>query len=59
MADDDQAPGDTPSERAGDVDALVSRLRLIEDQPLNSRASAFAQLHDELQHRLEGGDSHA
>jgi len=40
-----------------DSDALLSRLRLIEDQPLESRAAAFAQLHDELQARLEGGDA--
>ena len=38
-------------------DALLSRLRLIEDQPLDTRAVAFTQLHEELQHRLEGGDS--
>lgn len=38
-------------------DALLSRLRLIEDQPLETRAAAFAQLHDELQARLEGGDA--
>jgi len=36
------------------TDALVSRLRLIEDQPLDTRAAAFAQVHDELQARLEG-----
>ena len=40
-----------------DSDALLSRLRLIEDQPLEARAAAFAQLHDELQVRLEGGDA--
>jgi hypothetical protein len=40
-----------------ETDALLSRLRLIEDQPLESRAAAFVQLHDELQSRLEGGDS--
>jgi hypothetical protein len=39
-------------------DALVSRLNLIDDQPLADRAAAFAQLHDELQATLEGGDSH-
>ena len=39
------------------ADALLSRLRVIEDQPLETRAAAFAQLHDELQSRLEGGDS--
>ncbi len=44
---------------SGETDALLSRLRLIEDQPLESRAAAFAQLHDELQSRLEGGDAPA
>ena len=43
---------------AGD-DGLLSRLRVIEDQPLEMRATAFAQLHDELQARLEGGDAQA
>ncbi len=38
-------------------DALVSRLNLIDDQPLEVRAAAFAQLHDELQSALEGGDA--
>ena len=41
----------------GDGDALVSRLRLIEDQPLEARAPAFAQVHDELQAALGAGDS--
>lgn len=41
-----------------DSDALVTRLRVIEDQPLEARAAAFTQLHDELQATLEGGDSH-
>lgn len=39
------------------IDGLVSQLRVIEDQPLDSRAAAFAQLHDRLQATLEGGDS--
>lgn len=38
-------------------DALAERLRAIEEQPLDSRAAAFAQLHDELQATLEGGDA--
>lgn len=38
-------------------DGLVSRLTVIDDQPLEARAAAYAQLHDELQGRLEGGDS--
>lgn len=40
-----------------ETDALMPRLRLIEDQPLDTRAAAFSQLHDELRSRLEGGDS--
>ncbi len=47
---------DTPTP-APETDALLSRLKVIEDQPLDSRAEAFAQLHRELQHRLEAGDS--
>jgi hypothetical protein len=38
----------------GETNALLSRLRLIEDQPLGSRAVAFGQIHDELQSRLDG-----
>ena len=37
---------------------MLDRLRLIEDQPLESRAAAFAQVHDELRSALERGDSH-
>ncbi|MES2170754.1 MAG: hypothetical protein V4479_08530 [Actinomycetota bacterium] len=40
-----------------DTDALLSRIRVIEDQPLDARADAFTQLHDELRATLEGGDS--
>jgi len=47
----------TPTEPTTETDALLSRLIVIEDQPLESRAAAFTQLHDELQHRLEGGDT--
>lgn len=50
MAEENQTP-------ATETDALLSRLKLIEDQPLDSRAEAFTQLHLELQHRLEAGDS--
>jgi hypothetical protein len=45
------------TDESAETDALLSRLRLIEDQPLDSRASAFAQIHGELQSRLESGDS--
>lgn len=40
-----------------DAGALLSRLRLIEDQPLDSRAAAYAQINDALQATLEGGDT--
>jgi hypothetical protein len=38
-------------------DALVSQLRLVEDQPLDERARAYVQLHEELRAKLEGGDA--
>ncbi|MFL2002323.1 MULTISPECIES: hypothetical protein [unclassified Microbacterium] len=34
---------------------LISRLRIIEGQPLGDRAAAYASLHDELARRLESG----
>ncbi|GAT73630.1 hypothetical protein [Microbacterium hydrocarbonoxydans] len=37
------------------TDGLWSRLRLIEGQPLASRADAYAALHDELSRRLDSG----
>ena len=40
-------------------DELLSRLRLIEDQPLAERAASFAHVHDELQAALERGDAHS
>lgn len=51
-----------PSEHSDvsvDVDALLSRLQVIEDQPLADRAPAFAQLHSELRAALEGADASA
>jgi hypothetical protein len=41
------------------AEELVSRLELIEEQPLGERAASFALLHDELRARLEGGDGAA
>ncbi|WP_169566245.1 hypothetical protein [Microbacterium luticocti] len=38
-----------------DRDELISRLRVIEGQPLGERADAYAALHDELAHRLDSG----
>jgi len=40
-----------------DSNALVERLSVIEQQPLESRADAFQQLHDELQRELDGGNA--
>jgi len=37
------------------TDGLWSRLRLIEGQPLASRADAYTTVHDELFRRLESG----
>lgn len=37
--------------------ALLSRLRVIEQQPLDARAEAYVQVHDALRVRLEGGDA--
>ncbi len=37
-------------------DGLLSRVKLIEDQPLESRAAAYSQLHEELRQQLEGND---
>ena len=42
---------DTIDEQPGD--GLVSRVRVIEEQPLAARAAAYASLHDELARRLE------
>ncbi len=40
-----------------DAQALLSRVRLIEQQPLEQRAEAFARVHEELQSALEGADT--
>jgi hypothetical protein len=53
-ANDDAPPG----EEAVDPDiedSLLSRLRLIEDQPLESRADAYGQILETLQQRLDDG----
>ncbi|WP_197059444.1 hypothetical protein [Cryobacterium sp. MLB-32] len=39
-----------------DVTDLGSRLTVIDEQPLEERAAAFLQVHDELQARLEDSD---
>jgi len=50
---DGEAVTDAP---VNDTDALLDRIRLIEDQPLEQRAAAFTQLHEQLQAALEGAD---
>lgn len=40
-----------------DSDALLSRLKVIEDQPLESRAEQLAQVYEELRATLEAGDA--
>jgi hypothetical protein len=47
----EQVGGDGPE------DGLLPRLRLIEDQPLDQRSVAYAQIYEGLQTALEGGGS--
>lgn len=42
-----------------DPAALLPRLDAIEGAPLDRRAAALSELHDELRGRLEGGDAAA
>jgi hypothetical protein len=53
----DEPSPDPDDEVRRDHDALLDRLRVIEDQPLESRAEALGHLHDELRTRLEAGDA--
>jgi hypothetical protein len=39
-----------------ETEGLLSRLSLIEDQALDTRAAAYALVHDELSSMLEGAD---
>ena len=57
--DESTASQDHPSNVSRDEEpsALLTRLRVIEDQPLETRAEALAQLHDELRAQLESGDA--
>jgi hypothetical protein len=45
-----------PNTESGRSAELATRLRSIEEQPLESRAPAFAEVYDLLQAQLEGGD---
>jgi hypothetical protein len=55
MSDTEVTPAS--DSRDDEPSALVTRLRVIEDQPLESRAAALAQVHDELRAMLEAGDA--
>ena len=48
---------DLPASRDEEPSALATRLRVIEEQPLETRAEALAELHDELRSMLEAGDA--
>jgi hypothetical protein len=52
-----ETKSDADDRRDEEADALLSRLRLIEDQPIGERAAAYSQIHDGLQSILEGGDA--
>lgn len=41
------------SQDDGSGEGLMSRVRIVEEQPLGQRAEAYAALHDELARRLE------
>lgn len=47
----------TDAEYENDGSALLSRLKVIEDQPLESRAEHLAQVYEELRATLESGDA--
>jgi hypothetical protein len=49
-------PTDHEADLVGDGDGLVSRLRVIEDQPLEARADAYTALHAELKTVLDSAD---
>lgn len=40
-------------------EALLSRLALIDEQPIGDRAAAYRQVHDELRQQLEATDGDA
>lgn len=46
-------------ESDGSDDGLLTRLRVIEDQPLDARAEAYAALHEQLRKQLESDGTSA
>lgn len=57
MSDEWGEQGDDDASAPSDHDGLVSRVRVIDDQPLGDRAEAYGQLVEELRTQLEGSDS--
>jgi hypothetical protein len=49
----------TDSVHDDEAGALLSRLKVIEDQPLETRAEHLAQVYEELRQALEAGDARA
>jgi hypothetical protein len=43
-----------PAETTDAGDGLLSRVQLIDDAPLEERAAAYLQVHEQLRTRLEG-----
>ncbi len=53
---DETAQGDAQADAPAPApDDLLSRLEVIEAQPLRTRASAYAAVHEELARQLESG----
>lgn len=50
---------DHPRAEPRDANALIPRLRVIEEQPLGDRAVQYARVHDELRRALESNDDAA
>lgn len=50
IVSDQAVPGDAPDRDAAD---LLSRLEVVDSQPLADRAAAYVAIHDELAARLE------
>jgi hypothetical protein len=55
--EDENGTPDVAPEHDEAPSALAERLRVIEEQPLGTRAEALAQVHDELRSMLEAGDA--
>lgn len=53
MVSDTTAKDRTEDDGRAGAEGLVSRVRIIEGQPLADRAAAYASLHDELARRLD------